>query len=705
MFSVTAVFGSNLVNRYGSRTSVAALENLLSQRWNISLPSAVSHDIHRATGYNDVTALLLQPGLARLIGTVDVAETAQDMAVVRSVLDNTLSRQIAYFGPAPFDELRNRIGSALSSNAQVMGNDCVSFFDPQVASRKFAALFDSRDKDGLIFLKDLNPVAPGVFEKDGLLLFAHRYFRRALSHHNSLNDPFLARFAAMREHEDLNIRIALDEDLIGLPETLRKSIELQYWWGPHFSDDLNANPSPALTRHKADENEEFFNAIASTEFWWYSQDKWKSFECEELRSLNIPSLGVSKEHFGCRFIHSMVDPSKGLSVHLDGAIRMYDEDLMLQRVDLDLYKFGRRAVYTKLWRIDGALSVQNWKSLINDYYRDNHLVGEYLGGQEEGEVESRPSVVSSDTSSIYNFVPGAMSPGEGVRIAVSYQPRETEVADRRIIAKDRISRGDEWFSYVESCSIEFRKLIERRGASVTWPDDVRVVAFEDTVDNFPLVSHDGPDALTAARVSLEVIRQFCDAMSTKDRMIGFHLSIRFTDKNLLLSLVGHVEDMAKWLSAEESALPTSLEEVGSWAEKAAERLTALFPDSKGGPSFEQMLKGTGLQILGRRSLLPGEFSLESEKGRPLPTVIINELPTTAAAITLLREHRIVPTFGLYITCSSCSRCGHAYATCGCVKNIDPDVGQTIEDCEIAGVYWTNRPVWDVLVKIRPEPQK
>jgi hypothetical protein len=445
----------------------------------------------------------------------------------------------------------------LSSKAELFGHGCAAFFDPQVARRKFPSLFASRDDAGLISVRELKAVGPGVFEKDGLLLFAHRFFRRSLSHHNTLNDPFLARLITMSENEKLSVRIALDEDMIGLPGTLQRNIELQYWWGPHFSDELNSNPTPAQTRHEADADEQFFNAVASTEFWWYSQNELRTFECEELRPLSFPSLGVSKEHFGCRFVHSIVDPDKGTPFHLDGAIRMYDESLMLERVDDKLATFGRRADYTKLWRIDGALAVPDWKSLINDYYRDNHLVGEYFGGKEEGEPQSRPTVVDSNTPSIYDFVPATMDPGDGVRIAASYQPQEAMVADRRIVAMDRMNGGEGWFDYVESCSTEFRKLVERRGASLVWPGEAKVVAFEDGVENFPLVSHDGLDAVAAATLSLDVIREYCIAVSKKDRMIAFSLSIRFVDRNLRLSFAGHIEDMVKWLATAESTLPGS----------------------------------------------------------------------------------------------------------------------------------------------------
>jgi hypothetical protein len=47
----------------------------------------------------------LQPGLARVFGTVNYAENAEDMEVVRHVLDETISRHVA-----KLESLKTRIG-------------------------------------------------------------------------------------------------------------------------------------------------------------------------------------------------------------------------------------------------------------------------------------------------------------------------------------------------------------------------------------------------------------------------------------------------------------------------------------------------------------------------------------------------------------------------------------------------------------------
>ena len=174
----------------------------------------------------------LQAGLARLTGVCLVPETADEQAALasraRSYIEAFTAERI---GPH-IGELCQRLGDRLGSDYGWIEAGCAGVVAPGLAVRTFPDIFDLKDKDGLVLLRHLNQVAPGVFERDGLVFFAHKYFRRSLSRHNTLNEPFLARFSKLAD--SLSSRIALDEDMVGLASTLVPSIELEYWWGPKF---------------------------------------------------------------------------------------------------------------------------------------------------------------------------------------------------------------------------------------------------------------------------------------------------------------------------------------------------------------------------------------------------------------------------------------------------------------------------------------
>ena len=91
-------------------------------------------------------------------------------------------------------------------------------------------------------------------------------------------------------------------------------------------------------------------------------------------------MGIGEDKYACRYVHSMIDEETKLPYHLDGAMRIYDEEAFLERIETDISKAGKNTEYVKLWRIDGEIDIVLWKELLNDFYRDNHQVGEYLLG-------------------------------------------------------------------------------------------------------------------------------------------------------------------------------------------------------------------------------------------------------------------------------------------------------------------------------------
>lgn len=610
------------------------------------------------------------------------------MRIVGQIVDDNIAKQIEQIDGSKITELQNRIGHHLSGNAKLQSQSCVVFFDPGVAKRKFPSLFNDCDKDGLIAYSKLNCVSPGVFEKDGLILFAHQYFRRSLSRYNTLNDPFLGRLNKIsKEHPD--VRIALDEDLLGHPDTLTSTIELQYWWGPQFSDDLS-EIKIGLCRHTADERDCFFNAISTSEFWWYVQDDRKTFECEEIRDLNVPSLGESGSEFGCRFVHSILNDSHDKSIHLDGAIRLYSEDLMLERVDKDLMHFGRRAKYTKIWRIDGELAVGHWKSLINDYYRDNHLIGEYFGASKEltKSLKSK-TMTKSDVATIHDFSPCAMTKGDGVHIAISYHPHSNHALNRKITSLRQFDSAQGTFDYVDACTMEIMKLIKRRGESVELDSQVTIVAFDDLISNLPKFEHCGANSSHAAQITLDAINEYCTALSkTRDnRMICFHITIRYDDRDTCFSFSGHVDDMTLWLHSSESKLPHKQNEVSAWAESAYSFISKKFNVIEDDTCFENMIDDTGLITIKRKFIHRDDVFIENDK------LCIKISPRTAPAIPFLRTGQLTGSNACVIKKSKCTACGQSYGDCHCIKLIDKDVVQIIEEGELIGYFWTDRSAW------------
>ncbi len=433
MIQRLAVFSSDQVNRLGYQMPIGTLSAALDQGWEAGQPLFLSHDRHRLEGWTRALGLHLEPGMARLTGLCFVPEDESESEKLKESLYGFLGRQLSALVVPHLEELKTKLGAHHPCSAQPIYASCAALLEPGLAVRIFPDQFANRDKHGMVLLKDLHAMAPGVFEKDGLLFFASSFLRRSLSRHNTLNEPLLEQLHALSADDSLSVKIRLDEDLVGLAHTYMRPLEFQYWWGPRFNDDLESIPV-GVTQHSANDSQRAFFGVDRTEFWWHEQNRLKTLECEEV--LNIPSLGVGRDSFGCRYAHSIVDPDSGLPTHLDGAIRLYSEESMIARMERDMMHAGRSTEYVKLWRVDNPISVAAWKEIITHHFRDNELVGEYLGGVDES-ADQLPHLVEPEADPLFRYVPTTMAPGDGVRLSVAFHPRpDGERPERAIVSFD-----------------------------------------------------------------------------------------------------------------------------------------------------------------------------------------------------------------------------------------------------------------------------
>jgi hypothetical protein len=568
---------------------------------------------------------------------------------------------------------------------------CAAFVDDGLVLRTFQDIFKNQDKNGLIPLADLNPIGPGAFEIDGLLLFAHPFFRRSLSRHNSLNTPFLSRFQKVAHSYGLDAKIALDPDMIGLASTYNEYIELEYWWGPQFSDEL-AEIKFGVAKHVANEDQKIFQGISATEFWWHNQNEIKTLECEEIR--DIPSLGLNKDSFGCRYVHSMLDPIKAIPNHMDGSVRLYDESAMLERLETDISKSGKKSNYKKLWRFDGEIQISTWKKLLNDYFRDNRLVGEYLGAEGENEYNSPRELINTTYSShLSNFIPCNMEPNDGIRISISYHEKaHCENNLISFIPVDFIKNEHGRFSYIEYDSTEVAKLLKRNGYQVLVPDDTMLIAFEDLLLNFPRIHHSGKNSVRLALATQDVFLSLCEILSSRgdDRVISFTMSVEYEDRDVYFSFAGHVNDLFTWFRSKEATLPSSQGRIGQWAEDASSYINNVYKKSIDSPPLHDLLKMDGMLIFPRRFLKDNDYRIRYDENSDslISDLIIPKEDKELFEVISAGELTVACAF--WVRDSKCSNCHESYHLCPCSKFIDEGVIQNMTDVTMLGPFWTNR---------------
>jgi hypothetical protein len=688
-----AVVNSDRVNKYKMLFPVSSLESGLANSWDMGIPMHLGHDLHRLVAWSRGLGIHLEPGLARLTAICFMPESDAEGEQLCALANRHRAERIREAVEPHLEELQRRLGLYLSPQYRPANPDCAAFRDSGLATRAFPDLFAERDKDGLVPANHLKAIAAGVFECDGLLLFAHPYFRRSYSRLNSLNTPFLSRFYAMRGRAGLDVRMALDADLVGLAHTFNEHIELEYWWGPKFSDDLEGIPIPSIARHVATDTERRFHGISRTEFWWYGQDEARSFECEELQDL--PAEAISDGVFGCRFIHSRLDPKTGTPVHLDGAVRMYEEEAMVRRLDQTLHQAGRHSQYTKLWRIDGPLAVMDWKELVTHYYRDNRLVGEYFGGVDES-GHAAPALIEhkEPDESLTTYVPCEMQKGDGIRLHIAYHPKEEgQRAARSVLALDWLTRGEEQYKYVEIQAVDLVKLVRRGGRNIEFPADIARFAFEDLIFNFPLVMHAGPDGLVLAEETLSAMQILCRSWAENgdDRLVAFTIGIEYGDRDVYFSFAGHVTDFQEWWEAHIFRFPASTSQFGSWIEEVYASFLPGWRTADNQPTLAAMMQKSGVLAFKRQFLDPREYPLRlnaHERGVSGELRIPVEKETLCALVTS-GTMCVKPCF--IATATECSRCKDRYEDCACCAFLEDGVQQVMQQFDFVGAFWTTRP--------------
>jgi len=390
-------------------------------------PCCMQHDMHRVAGWSLPLGLYVDSLMARVLGLIERPETEQEKAELYTRAE-VYWQQYHREGAAPFrDELIARAAPADTENARFLQIEAIAIARPGIAAELYPDLFTPEsglvDKDGLAdyreLLKRIKQVQPGVFHDLGrdLLLFAHSFFRRGLSHRNKLNEYFLQSFdATAKDNTDLRVRLKLDPDLLGHPASARNLIELEYWRGPIYSDDIAAIPN-GVAEHKADERSRIFEGIDRTQVWWKAPEHrdldgrevgYRTFEAEEL--IENPSGGLSDNHFGCRYAHAEFSADEAAITHFDGAIRAYGGEAYLKRIETSIDRAGKYSDYTKVFRFDGVLQISRWKRLLSDFFRGNKLIPEYFGAPAEvpdtAESESTPN--DPALAALVSLAPGSI---------------------------------------------------------------------------------------------------------------------------------------------------------------------------------------------------------------------------------------------------------------------------------------------------------
>lgn len=699
MLELSGVLSSDSVTRNFTRFTAGALFRGLAKLWATGIPSLVSHDSHRPTGWTVPTAVSLQPGLTRLHGVMSYPEDEEERERLNAIYQLHLRRRVQAETSPHIEALRRLLGEHLRGDEQPLDCGAAALVAPDLARRAARDIFDLGDKDGLVPVERLRRVRAGIYQHGPLVLFAHPSMRRSMSRWNSLNAPLLDELHKLAGKPKVSVRLRLDPDAVGIATSAHDTVELEYWYGPKFNNDLTAIPR-GITRHEANDRERYFHGVSRTEFWWQSRDQQHILEAEELR--DAPTLGSGAGRYSCRYVHSIVDETTGRIIHLDGAVRDYSEEELLSRMEQSLAEAGRQTRYTKSWRTDGDIPLSRWKLLVHHHFRDNPLVSEYFDAAAMADKEhahggaESATIRSAVASRIDRLIPVVMHAGDSVRILLSLHPAPDEpLAAARVVLplEDLVSEGTGVLA-VDADIHEIEKLLRRAGESLTIPDGVLRLAFEDCYHTFPLIQHDDPQGVAATVTAFEQLLSSW-TRDGHDRVAAFSLSVVSGGRELRIAILGHISDLNKHTNRLRELFACKDDEaIGRWVDETAESLTVSMPagDSRSPPRDSNIdhLMTSYRTFRISRTAIPSDHmvvTMFNEHPRWTLSVPADDRELLAA----IGDGQLHAAFVWIIKESECTRCGRQYFACPCSKYMDADVSQDCTNAEIAYPFWTDRP--------------
>lgn len=682
------IYNNNQVNKYGYRFTVECLEVGLAQTWEYGTPMFISHDYHRPLGWSKPLGLQVMPTQVALLGVSYFPENNKEQDFINSSSVGYLSNKLFNVDEVDKQMFRSKLGQHLSGNEVFIVRECISVIDDNIARKMLPKLFvgDEYDKRTLVPLKNLKQIAPGVFEVEGFAVFAHRYFRRSLSQINNLNDSFLSKLYELSKISELDVKIALDPNSLGLIESYHLPIELDYWWGPKFNESLLDIPS-GVTHHEAPEQQKLFHGISGTEFWWHKQDGIQSLECEEIR--DEPTLGIGKDEYGCRYVHSMINPDSGKPNHLDGAIRVYNEDKFLNRIEVDISSAGKDTKYLKLWRIDGDFEVSTWKELICDFYRDNHLPGEYLSGKDRNDFDAT-EIEQNEPNFLNSYLPPYLEPKEGLELFVSYHRKEyfPSIGPTSVMSLASYGNDKEVVKLIELTALDLIKLVQRElDHKVTIVGDITYVAYEDLDINFPRFLLKGNDAVDNANKVIECLQILIGKLlkSGADRVITFSIAIEYEAAIVQYSFVSNIVSLEQYMRDNFIQFPPKFEDIGSWCSHHHKLMNLQFKTSALLSGRKSLLEDTGYHMI-KRTLVPME--MEYVDGNSFGLKIHESEQELLEAVD---AGKITMAPAVLVKSTNCNTCGKDYLSCLCIHFVDDEQDKgavMITDMEPLGFIWT-----------------
>ena len=679
MQSFLSIFITDHVNKYGQRAPLKSLAKSFVES-PFGLPQCLGHDKHRPAGWAELLGLLFEKNLCSQIGICNVPENDDECKLICK--KHSLAHQ-KYIYEMTKDSIKNFLESLKThgcDSPKITYAGCSVALEENIAVKIFPELFNKCDDDGLISISDI--LTDFIYYSDGIFcskntdyaILAHQFFRKRLSIQNSYCNLFLNELIKSR-NSDWNTKIRIDRNALGWKHNAKRSIELEYWYGPKFDDDVSKIPK-GIARHKATEKDSLYNLIDLTEFSWYNDKQSHTFECEEITTQ--PSVGVSEEQYGFRYIHSIYEHNKHSITHFDAAIKLYNEEEYVNRLDQTLDKVDKNISYTKLFRTDGSLDICEWKRLCVLFMQGNPLVSEYFGIKQ---FDDNNATSTHQGESYGEKISNRLYRKEyGVRAFLSCV--EGEIHSDVIDEFDVLSNGENNCSVVDYDVIELVKELSKNGMNLHIPDSVIRMDVADSYINIPTIKISDDDNFDN-KMSI-VLQSLCSVLNIYDEHYcqecdAFTIAWPFMSRIAKLSFIGGIQDVLDCLE-EIDFFPKTEEQFFDFAEKIQKNINM----HTAKVCTYNKLSPIGLNgniRLHRATMQSSDIQIVQKKDE-------SAIKLSEEATEIAKKYNIVAVAAWNVKSSLCSVCGKDYWCCEHRVFLDRDCKIEVKDAKHLGFFWS-----------------
>lgn len=695
MLNLHGIYCTDGIARDNTRLSISALDDMIWMGSDGGRPTNMSHDIHRFIGWSVVNGLYMSHELSYVIGNTYIPESEDEKKNLQErrlqFFYKLMKDGIDKYEKAFIEELNKQRLYCTDGQGKWFYNGIVIYGYIDILYKAFPNLKDHIDNDGLILLEylleDFDYCGQGVFKNkyNQLAILLHSFFRRSYSIYNNYNFGFLDKLFEVYNKGNHSVKIRLETNLIGFAPSWIQSHEYEFWYGPKYNDDIECIPE-GLTRYESDEIEKLYTDIKSTEFIWQKKDDGKlyQFEMEEVVDTEAPTL--EKNTYGCRYLHALYDLNRKEFYHFDGAIRCYDLDKIVERVDTPMDKMGHQAEYTKIFRIDGHISLDMWKSLITQYLHSNNSVYDYFGiprpfpKQEKGKKKIK---------ALQYYVPYQINKGDGIRCFISYHD-EKEINNTRCFCNyDSIELNDGIHNAVDLSTVEVAKSLWKVEANIELPINVRYIHVEDGFHSTPQIFHTGPSLTKNVNKTLNGIRLLVNqhVNNHDDESYSFSLGWNVDNRSVSISFMGHVSDLQCWLKSF-GEIPTTHEELKIWLEEQNDYIHHNGKDSPS-PLGTNHIKDDGILYFQHRHVLK-DVNMSNLKMDPNVGLTAKIQTEDEVLSDLLNKGRINFAPLLVVNDAKDNKTGRSYFESP-YSAIFHETTFILDQAQLVGFVWTTKP--------------